>query len=360
MLRIIFGTDDIARTRLAARADALWELVASIQMLRGQPGDLLFTRWRHTAVARLRALGGPSRWRTLLDLVPTLGYFPDFLNPAAGVDGLARGLDAIRSTPRHVLTRDLRRLGPRSRPHQDWAALAAGDAAELTRLTDVMGSYYGAVVEPVHATLETAVERDRQLRFRAFAEGGVEGMLASLGPTAVWSPGELRIPAHRDQVISLDGRGLVLVPSYFCVNHPMTLFDGSLPPVLVYPVARRADAVPTQGGPRRALATLIGTTRAAVLEAMWTTCGTTELARRAGVSLASASEHAAVLRAAGLIATHRDGRRAVHTLTALGHDLLNGGAPNPASPGTAGTHAARRRTELDRPPRGGGTHRPGR
>ncbi|MFG2311523.1 winged helix-turn-helix domain-containing protein [Streptomyces sp. NPDC048566] len=48
------------------------------------------------------------------------------------------------------------------------------------------------------------------------------------------------------------------------------------------------------------------------------------LADRAGVSAATASEHAGVLRAAGLITTVRDGSRVVHALTPLGEALLGG------------------------------------
>jgi DNA-binding transcriptional ArsR family regulator len=54
-------------------------------------------------------------------------------------------------------------------------------------------------------------------------------------------------------------------------------------------------------------------------------CTTTELARRAGVSLAAASQHAAVLRGAGLIASRRQGSAVVHVLTPLGAELLQAG-----------------------------------
>jgi DNA-binding transcriptional ArsR family regulator len=321
LLRINFSTEDIARTRIAAGPDPLWELVLSIQMLRGQPGDLLFTQWRRTAATALRE---PSRWQVLMDLVPQIGYFPDFLNPVEARRGFEHGLEAVRATPRQVLTRDLRRLAPPARPGQDWKALAAGDPDELHRLTDLMRAYYSATVEPVQATLDAAVEHDRQVRLRAFANGGLDGVLASLRPMASWSYGELRVPAHRDQVINLDGRGLVLLPTFFCLHHPMTLFDESLPPVLVNPIARAVEALPAPRGPRPGLTKLIGATRTAVLDAASTVSTTSEIARRVGISLPSASEHTTVLRAAGLVTSYRDGQRMRHVLTKLGHDLLNG------------------------------------
>ncbi|HEY1178952.1 MAG TPA: winged helix-turn-helix domain-containing protein, partial [Phytomonospora sp.] len=169
--------------------------------------------------------------------------------------------------------------------------------------------------------LDGAVDGDRAKRAAALADDGVEGLFRSLRPMVDWSGGELRIPHHPHQVIELRGRGLTLVPSYFCLRHPVTLFDEGLPPVLVYPVPPSAGHLP-HGNP--GLTALIGATRAAVLDAIGHGCCTTDLARRAGVSPASASEHAAVLRAAGLISSHRDRNRVVHRLTRMGRALLDG------------------------------------
>ncbi|MFB7222977.1 hypothetical protein [Streptomyces sp. NPDC056227] len=47
----------------------------------------------------------------------------------------------------------------------------------------------------------------------------------------------------------------------------------------------------------------------------------------AGGPAASASQHACVLREAGLVLTLRHGSSVLHTLTPLGGSLLRGGAP---------------------------------
>jgi DNA-binding transcriptional ArsR family regulator len=124
------------------------------------------------------------------------------------------------------------------------------------------------------------------------------------------------------QEMFLNGRGLLFVPSYFCVKYPVTLLDGDLPPVIVYP-ADRPD-MPLPDGSRRALAALLGSTRSAVLVAIGDGCSTTDLARRVGISPAAASQHATVLRNAGLITSHRDANMMLHTLTQLGISVLNG------------------------------------
>jgi len=74
-----------------------------------------------------------------------------------------------------------------------------------------------------------------------------------------------------------------------------------------------------------ALAALVGRNRAAVLQSIADGCTTTELARRVGISLAAASQHASVLRGAGLIATRRQGGAVLHVLTPLGAELLQAG-----------------------------------
>ncbi|WP_327581651.1 helix-turn-helix domain-containing protein [Nonomuraea sp. NBC_00507] len=141
-----------------------------------------------------------------------------------------------------------------------------------------------------------------------------------------WSAGELRIPGHRQQELYLRGRGLLLIPTYFCVGGPLTMFDPDLPPVLIYPVEHGPDALPVSASrARAALGALIGPTRAAVLNAIGTrdATSTTELARHLGISAASASEHTTVLRQAGLVASHRDRNRMLHLLPELGLAMLD-------------------------------------
>jgi DNA-binding transcriptional ArsR family regulator len=90
-------------------------------------------------------------------------------------------------------------------------------------------------------------------------------------------------------------------------------------PTLVYPLGRFAWMAPTatksHGDP---LAAVLGTTRARVLRALADEHTTSGLARVLGISLASASTHAAVLRDAGLVTSRRQGQSVRHTLTSLG------------------------------------------
>jgi DNA-binding transcriptional ArsR family regulator len=137
--------------------------------------------------------------------------------------------------------------------------------------------------------------------------------------------------------LRLAGRGIALVPSVFAGQRPSLhehLNDAKAAPWLVLPVADAGiDHARLWGGPRSggtrsggtALAALVGRNRAAVLGSIADGCTTTELAERAGISVAAASQHASVLRDAGLIVTRRQGGAVLHLLTPLGAELLEAG-----------------------------------
>ena len=113
---------------------------------------------------------------------------------------------------------------------------------------------------------------------------------------------------------------------------PNLIHDPSHPsdtPRLILPASdERVRACGLWDGPRAngaALAALVGRNRAAVLGAVADGCTTTELAVRVGISIAAASQHASVLRDAGLITSSRQGGAMLHALTPLGAGLLQAG-----------------------------------
>ena len=327
MLRIFFTTDDIARTRLAAGPDALWETMLSMHVLRGgNRGDPAQADWRRSVVVDLRMSGVAPRLRTLFALNPATGYFPDFLTPFSAAEGIEAGLEVLASTPTALVRRDLEVLAADQPMSTDVGALvsAADGAAAMRGLTQTIREYHDLALGLVWARIEATVEADRGRRIRAVVAQGAEGLLESLRPTMRWNHGVLDVDYPVDQEMHLGGRGLLLVPSYFCWRYPVTLLDPSLPPVLVYPAQREPVPPTLSDASRRALAALIGNTRAATLAAIGGGCSTTELARRVGVSSPAASQHATVLRNAGLITSRREANTMMHSVTALGSALLNG------------------------------------
>jgi DNA-binding transcriptional ArsR family regulator len=329
MLRIYFTGDDVARTRLAPAPEPLWETVLSLHVLAGRQGDTMHHEWRRRVVSELQTSPVLGDVRLLLALNPPVGYFPDFLTPLAGGVGLEAGLEAIASTAPELLGRDLARLAEERILPPEAFDLARGDSAAMRRLTNAMRAYHDVAIAPKWSRIAAVVDGDRSRRARVVAGRGAEGLLESLRPAMQWRGGELHVDYPFDQEMHLDGRGLLLVPSYFCWRYPVTLLDPGRLPVLVYPAQRTAveGAVAEQARPEanhRALAALLGATRASVLDAIGEGCTTTELARRVGISAAAASQHATVLRNAGLVTSHRDRNTVLHTVTPLGTAVLCG------------------------------------
>jgi len=322
-MRIHFTRLDLARTYLADGPDPMWELVNSLQALQSRYCEGAFGTWRRRAAGDLRRadLAGPVRHR-LFPVAPHAPYFPDLLTPPEGALGFEHGLDVVLSTPRQRLQAEIGRLDGRSGTGPWLADLSAGRPGALADLGEAMRAYHGRVIAPGWTALRTIVDSDLVVRRGALGAGGVEAMLDSFRPVMRWRYPVLELPGHPSaREVHLHGRGLVLVPSYFCRLHPITVFDPELPQVVVYPVDHRP------GGRRpaadiKALNRLLGETRAAVLLAARGGGNTGELAVRVGVSAAAISHHTAILRDAGLIASSRAANTVRHSLTRLGHALV--------------------------------------
>lgn len=320
MLRIHFTAGDLLRTRVMRGPHLLWEIVLSAHLLQNREGVVVFREWRCAAGPRVH-----PKVRPLLELAPHAGYFPDFLTPGQGGVDLEHGIQEVLSTPRRRLAAEVGELA-RQQPLSPWIRdLGAGAGPAVNYLGVLLRQYHDAVIAPFWPSIVGHCDADRSVRSRALVDGGCEGLLESLRPTMRWNFPVLEVDYPFDQDLDLQGRGLVLIPSYFCWRMPVALADRELPPVLVYPVAHDLGA-DASGLVEERLAALLGRTRAAVLGAVGDGCTTSELASRVEVSLASASQHASVLRDAGLVVTRRRGGSVLHSVTPLGSGLLRGQA----------------------------------
>jgi DNA-binding transcriptional ArsR family regulator len=320
MLRIHFTPQDLGRVRLAQSVDPLWELVFSTLRLCEREKGLVFGRWA-TAVRREVEPSVLRPGLRVLSVLSPLGpYFPDFLTPPEGALGLVPAVAAIRATPRTRLRREMHQLA-RTSPLPAWARpLADGDRHLLLGVGEALVAHHRAVIEPHTDVIQAAVAADRARRTRAVLDDGAVGLLTSLRPLMHWRPPVLEVQYTVSRDLHLAGRGLRLVPSYFCRRTPVALVDPGLPPTLVYPIDH--EHVGHTHLSERALAALLGTTRSAVLAAVGEGATTTELAHRLGASPSSVSRHTTVLREAGILTTQRDGPAVLHNTTPLGQALL--------------------------------------
>ncbi|TVT17241.1 helix-turn-helix domain-containing protein [Amycolatopsis acidiphila] len=323
-LRLHFTAEDLARTRIVAEPHPMWELVLSLQKVRSVRPHARYAEWREHSLPRL---GEPAHRRhldLLTTLVPPRGNFPDFLTPAGGEGEFGDVLETVLSTPRQRLRREMAAILRGRQASPAAGLLADGSADGLRELADAASWYHDTVLRPHWSAVRRAFGADRGSRVHDLSGGGVERLLSRLPGCTRWEAPVLECPYPVNRNLELGGRGLSLIPSYFCQTSPVTLIDPALPPVLVYP----AGDLPVPGGGTAALVALLGDTRAQVLRALRVPRSTTSIAGYVRTSAASASKHAAVLREAGLVTSTRDGHAVLHAVTPLGLALLDvvGGA----------------------------------
>jgi DNA-binding transcriptional ArsR family regulator len=179
-------------------------------------------------------------------------------------------------------------------------------------------NYHRTAVAPFWRTVRDEVARERARAATLLANGGTEALLTGLSPLLRWHDPILEA-APVGEALHPNGRGLLLAPSYFCQDAPITLVRQETMPVLVFPVAHTLALVRDE-----VLPDLLGRSRATLLEVAADGGSTSELARRAGVLVSSASQHLTVLRRAGLVMSRREANAVIHQVTPLGVSLLRG------------------------------------
>ncbi|HEY8978626.1 MAG TPA: helix-turn-helix domain-containing protein [Streptomyces sp.] len=320
MLRIHFTPEDLARVRIAGAPDPLWEITFSLHRLQDTRGRRAFADWYRAALPKLTGtpLGAAVR-STLHHLLPRADYFPDFLTPPEAADGLDAGCAAILDTPPERVRQELDTLARRvGAPRWTERLVHRRDREELVA---VLRAYHAAVIAPHDDRMRTRIDSERAMLGRAVLDGGVDGLLGALGPGLRWRRPVLEVDYATDRDLHLNGRGLRLIPSYFCRYRPVTFADPEREPALLYPLTRLE---PVEGSipDGASLDALLGQTRAAALRVAGLGATTSELARALDVSPATASYHTSVLRDAGLIFSRRSCNTVLHTLTPTGAALL--------------------------------------
>ncbi|KUJ41312.1 ArsR family transcriptional regulator [Streptomyces albus subsp. albus] len=317
-LEIEFSAEDVARTRFAV--SPLWEVVASVRVLKGADEQGVHRRWAE----RVRPLLAAAK----LDLTPLFGLItvptvgiPGFLvpPPTTPQPSLEVELATLRATP----VERLRTTSPGAEPGV--AALGADPDRELGRLVETIRAYWEVALAPYWPRIRTLLEGDILHRAAHFAEGGARRLFHDLDPQIGWDAGTLQL-AHRcvRGVRQLDGRGLLLVPSAFVWPRIFSnLARDERQPTLRYPPRGIGTLWQERSQPcSDALAGVLGRTRAQLLAELAAPASTTDLARRIGLTPGGVSQHLSALRAAGLVSAHRTGRVVLYARTSVAEALV--------------------------------------
>ena len=339
MYRITLGPDDLMRTRIARAPDPFLETVAAIQLARRLPGGSLFASWRRRLQGRL-----PPETRVLATIYPARRRGLDLSTLVGSSFSLNDALERLCGARLGGMRAELNYLSRGERLGAWASSLADRNPHARRELGVAIAAFHDAAVASHWSAIGDLLQEDQSLRVRRLAAGGVDQLLATLcPPTLRWRPPvlELESTSGSSEHIDLGGRGLTLVPSVFVGEQPVLLVDLCDPEVaarLIYPVIRDADAahrLTAAAGERQSLAALLGTSRAAVLEAARYGRGTGAIATHVKLSPAAVTHHTAILRSNGLITTRRDGATVIHTVTDLGTALLDGGSLGASNRGQA-------------------------
>lgn len=323
-LTLSLSTADLSQLRWAI--SPAWELLASIRTLT-QPAihvihmpwlsqhrrDRLLTRPASAAARDLTA--GPAQ------------HLPGFLapTPLSPLTDLDDELDEVRRTPAAVIRRDLAAVYGNELP-DSLAPMLGAPRREMGAIVADLRGYWQRTLAASWPKLRALLESDIHYRARCLTERGPAAMFADIHPDLAFdqTAGTLQI-ANRpvglaDPERSLDGRGLVLVPSAFAWPRLYVKTSDPWVPVIRYPV--RGIGTLWESRPSTVdLAAALGATRALLLRLLETPASTLELANRTGLAPGGVSAQLHNLTAAGLVAPHRTGRVVLYARTTKGEAL---------------------------------------
>ncbi|MFD7988455.1 ArsR family transcriptional regulator [Kitasatospora indigofera] len=325
MHRFRLGTADLAATSFAL--SPLQETVLSLRMWT-HPGVYV---WQTPGFERLRpAFEQLDCGPLLCSLIATNRWVPDFLTPRPPnpAPDFRSELAVLRATPPERLRTELEQAYlPHDRVIPEPLAAGLDDPARLlARIADAVEEYWERCLAPQWWPRARAVlEADLVHRSRMLAHYGAAALFAELDSRLRWADGVLAI--HRkweavDGDVPVDGRGLVLVPTFFA-RGAITSISDDHPPMISYPARGQATMAGAPASPptSHALELLLGAPKARLLALLAEPASTTELAGRLGVTPGAVSQHLAVLFDTRLVTRARHGRSVLYARSALGDEL---------------------------------------
>lgn len=267
-------------------------------------------------------------------------YLADFVTPTPNTNefDIEQQFENMRATPVDLIRKNLTYLivvdgETEARRHFLTAPYEALDC-----LIDEMRLYWSVALARHWPRIVSVLESDILFRARDLATEGIETLFRNISPIVSYKDAQIRLDKmyldcnyvvgkplmHDNYSVSLEGRGLQLVPVLLGCSGLSWQVQPEWAPMIVYP-ARGAGLWynATQPDPEQSLQLLLGAGRARLLVALQTPSHTTELAQRLNVTSGAVSQHLSKLNEAGLVDSHRSSHKVYYRLTNRGQQLLN-------------------------------------
>ncbi len=332
VIRYVFTATSLAESRFGY--SPLLEVRNALRVLHplSRSNHPVYASWRRTAQRAIDAAG--LNLAFLYALVPPQNYTPDFLAPPAGQEPqpIEAELALVRRTPLTRIRTELNLIQHWFTPGTSryrWAevrALIQQPGQVRDRALEDIRVFWDLVLAPDWQRIRACLEADVARRAQALASGGPSQAFGGLSDGVRWRNGTLFVRRPFAAEVTMNGEGLVLMPSVFAGHRLGGATDPPSPPTVWYRAHDVAQVWQARQGVPKALVTVLGRTRARMLAALSRPMATTALAEELGVAAGHVAEQLAALRGAGLVQSQRLGRQVLTTRTALGDLLLQGKA----------------------------------
>ena len=267
-------------------------------------------------------------------------YVADFVTPTPNTNefDIERDIARLRTTPVEVIRKNIEYIiiiDGETPARRHFMALPY-EALEC--LIAELRLYWSLALAHHWPRIASVLESDILFRARDLATEGVETLFRNMSPVVSYKDAQIRLDKsyldcnyqvgkalkHDNYSVSLEGRGLQLVPVIFGHNCLSWQVQPEWAPMIVYP-ARGAGLWYSAAQPdaEQSLQLLLGAGRAKLLVALQTPGHTTELAQRLSVTSGAVSQHLAKLNEAGLVDSHRSSHKVYYRLTNRGQQLLD-------------------------------------
>ncbi len=324
MITFVLSTDVLGSTRFTF--SPLAEATLSLRLLGCPRPTHIHGPWLRQARSRLDgvdlslllAVTPPGKWLVT-------GLLPTSTGPQVTIEDQLQDLTHLAPDE---LRRDLEEIWddlPTRRPRRVQELIDAGPRGPGL-LAEALWDYWDAAIEPFWSRICAVLEDDVSHRVAAQMTGGIYGLLENLHPEVSLDGNLLNINKPHHKTATYHAHEMDLTPSIFAWPG-LVLQDGERDRFgLVY--AARGVARVWEGlnvsdhGDENPLASLLGRTRAAILEMTQVPMSTTQIARELGQSPGSVNQHLSVLRGSALVVTRRSGRSVLYRQTPLAQSMI--------------------------------------